>query len=156
MIPGLNWNAYFNKQIAKSYSVLQLLPREIAYNVNMRVKTCLYKSLILPNLIYGIQCIYLPSSIITILGKFQKKVVNWICRTGSYTQQIRMLNILPLPIYIFVATFTALKRTTRQHRATTNTGYVITIKWTELKLPKTITKKCKKNSSSAHLDWPLN
>ena len=65
----------------------------------------------------------MSKSNISIMEKFQKKVVNWIFGTGSYIRQIIFLNILPLPKYIvakLVITFTALKRIIEQHRATTN------------------------------------
>ena len=51
-------------------------------------------------LLYGIQCIYLLKSNVSILEMFQKKVLKWICGTGSYIQQIRMLKIISLPMYL--------------------------------------------------------
>ena len=129
----INWNTH-NKRIAKVNSVLCLLQRNIADNVSTRAKAFLYKSLILPILFYGFQCIYLSNSNVFILEKFQKEVVKRICGTGSFilTDQNAEYT-LATNIHIvtkLVATFTALKRTTKQNRATTNTGYVITIEWT--------------------------
>ena len=100
----LNCNTHINNRRAEANSVLYLIRRNIAYNGSVRIKTCLYKSLILPILPYVIHCIFFSTSNVSILEKFQKKVVNWISGTGStdqkYIQQIRMLNILSLPMFI--------------------------------------------------------
>ena len=65
------------------------------------------------------------------LGMFSKKssamdLWNWLIasadQNADYTPTTNLNRIAKL-----VATFTALKRTTKHHRATTNTGFVITI-----------------------------
>ena len=67
----------------------------------MRIKLGLYKSLILPVLTYGIIICNISRSDLGRLERFQKKVLKWITRNDSdYTEQLRLLNILPLALFL--------------------------------------------------------
>ena len=96
----LTWNMHISKKVAKANGVLYLLRRNVSQSVGARIKLGLYKSLVLPILLYGIQCIHLSKASMIILEKLQKRAVKWICGTGKYGQQLRFLNILPLPMHI--------------------------------------------------------
>ena len=96
----LTWNMHISKKVAKANGVLYLLRRNVSQSVGARIKLGLYESLVLPILLYGIQCIHLSKASMIILEKFQKRAVKWICGTGKYGQQLRFLNILPLPLHI--------------------------------------------------------
>ena len=96
----LTWNMHISKQVAKANGVLYLLRGNVSHSVGARIKLGLCKSLVLPILLYGIQCIHLSKASMIILEKLQKKAVKWICGTGKYGQQLRFLNILPLPMHI--------------------------------------------------------
>ena len=96
----LTWNMHISKKVAKANGVLYLLRRNVSQSVGARIKLGLYKSLVLPILLYGIQCIQLSKASMIILEKLQKRAVKWICGTRKYGQQLRFLNILPLPMRI--------------------------------------------------------
>ena len=76
--------------------------RNVATKENTFVKFGLYKSLILSVLLYGFACLTAGTTEIHNLEKFQKNVVKW--KTGNkdteYKSQLRLLNILPLPMFI--------------------------------------------------------
>ena len=82
----LNCNTHINNRRAEANSVVYLIPRNIAYNVSVRVKTCLYKSLILPILPNVIHCIFFPRQMFPSWRSFKGKK-----RIGSVelAQQIR-------------------------------------------------------------------
>ena len=100
LISDLTWNMHISKKVAKANGVLYLLRRNVSQSVGARIKLGLYKSLVLPIILYGIQCIHLSKASMIILEKLQKRTVKCICGTGKYGQQLRFLNILPLPIHI--------------------------------------------------------
>ena len=96
----LTWNMHISKKVAKANGVLYLLRRNVSQSVGARIKLGLYKSLVLPILLYGIECFHLSKASMIILEKLQKRAVKWICGTGKYGQQLRFLNILPLHMHI--------------------------------------------------------
>ena len=68
----------------------------------MPIKLGLYKSMILPVLMYGSSCCNLNrGDIMRNLERFQRKVVSWITnsKTLSYIEHLRLSNLLPLPMY---------------------------------------------------------
>ena len=79
-----------------------LLRRNIAPQVRQEIKLGLYKSLILPVLLYGSACTNPNRCELQQLERFQKKVVKWILgqKVMPYPNQLRLLNILPLPMFM--------------------------------------------------------
>ena len=75
--------------------------RNVAFKVNMRIKLGHYKSMILSVLMYGSWCCNLNRGDLRNLKRFQRKVASWITnsKTLSYIEQLRLLNLLPLPMY---------------------------------------------------------
>ena len=98
----LSWTCHINERLKKSNKVLYLLRRNIAYSVNTFVKLGLYKSIVLPILLYGFHCVKVSRTDLLTLEQFQRKVVKWICgdSTRSYVEKLRLLNLLPLPIFL--------------------------------------------------------
>ena len=98
----VSWKQHIEERMKKANKVLYMLKRNVATKVNTFVKMGLYKSLILPVLLYGFTCLIAGSTEIQILEKFQKKVVKWITgnKDTEYKSQLRLLNILPLPRFI--------------------------------------------------------
>ena len=98
----VSWKQHIEERMKKENKVLYMLKRNVATKVNTIVKLGLYKSWILPVLLYDFTCLTAGRTEIQILEKFQKKVVKWI--TGNedteYKSQLRLLNILPLPMFI--------------------------------------------------------
>ena len=98
----LTWEMHIEERLRKANEVLYFLRRNVAVKVQTLVKLGLYKSLILPVLLYGLACVFASRADLHLLEKFQKKVVKWITgnKTMSYLNQLKILNILPLPIFL--------------------------------------------------------
>ena len=52
----LTWSAHINARLNKANRVLYLIRRNVAYAIKPFIKQGLYKSLVLPDLLYGINC----------------------------------------------------------------------------------------------------
>ena len=97
----LTWSAHINARLNKANKVFYLIRRNVAYAVKSFIKLGLYKSLVLPVLLYGINCTTASKFDLVNLEKLQRKAVRWITgRTEPYENQLRLLNILPLPMYM--------------------------------------------------------
>ena len=77
----VSWKLHIEERMKKANKVLYMLKRNVENKVNTFVKLGLYKSLILPVLLYGFTCLTAGGTEIKILEKFQKKVVKSI--TGN-------------------------------------------------------------------------
>ena len=147
----LTWNMHISKKVAKANSVLYLLGRNVSQSVGVRIKLGLYKSLVLPILLYGIRCIHLSKASMINLEKLQKRAIKWICGTGKYGQQLRFLNILPLPMHIQILNLLTLSNF-RFNFCTSNPTTIVTLLQSQtapsrskevFKLPKTRTEKAR-------------
>ena len=98
----VSWKQHIEERMKKANKVLYMLKRNVATKLNTFVKLGLYKSLIPPVLLYSCTCLTAGRTEIQILEKFQKKVVKWITgnKDTEYKSQLRLLNILPLPMFI--------------------------------------------------------
>ena len=76
--------------------------RNIAYKTVPLVKLGLYKSLLIPILIYGHSWTNLSRGDLIRLERFQKKVTKWTVTSPDtyYVNQLRALNVLPLQMYL--------------------------------------------------------
>ena len=113
----LTWSAHINARHNKANRVLYLIRRNVTYAVKPFIKLGLYKSLVLPVLLYGINCTTPSKSGLVNLEKLQRKAVRWI--TGGnepYENQLRLLNILPLPMYIQMNDLLTLSKLTKEGR----------------------------------------
>ena len=99
----LSWSN-IEERLRKANKVLYLLRRNVAVQVKPLIKLGLYKSLILPVLLYGFTCINSSRSELQNLESFQKKAVKWITENEglNYISQLWLLNILPLPMFLQV------------------------------------------------------
>ena len=85
-----------------------------------------------------------------ILEKLQKRALKWICGTGKNEQQLRFLNILPLPMHIQILNLLTLSNF-RTNFCTSNPTTVTLLQSQTapsrskeiLKLPKTRTEKAR-------------
>ena len=102
MAADVSWKQHIEERMKKANKVLYMLKRNVATKVNTFVKLGLYKSLILPVLLYGLTCLTAGRTEIQILEKFQKKIVKWMTgnKDTEYKSQLRLLNVLPLPMFI--------------------------------------------------------
>ena len=86
--------------------------RNVAYAAKPFMKLGLYKSLVLPVLLYGSYCTTPSKSELGNLEKLQRKNVRWITgRNEPYENHLRLLNILPLPMYMQMKDLTLSKLT---------------------------------------------
>ena len=102
MLGDLSWSTHLTERLKKANKLLYSLRQNVAYNVNTFVKLGLYKSILLPVLTYGCHCANFLRKSLQKPEIFQKKVVKWICgkHCQKYTDQLRMLNVLPLPMFL--------------------------------------------------------
>ena len=99
---NLTWKMHVEERLRKANKVPYLLRRKVAVKVQTLVTLGLYKSFILPVLLYGFACVFASRADLHLLENFQKKVVRWITgnETRSCRSQLKILNILPLPMYL--------------------------------------------------------
>ena len=100
----LSWSKHIEERLRKANKVLYFLRQNVAVQVKPLIKLGLYKSLILTVLLYGFTCINPLQTELQNLKWFQKKAMKWI--TGNkgviYISQLRLLNFLPLPMFLQV------------------------------------------------------
>ena len=90
----LTWSAHINGRLKKANRVLYLIRRSVAYSVKPSIKLGLYKSLVLP-----------------------RKAVRWITgRNEPYENQLRLLNIMTLPMYMQMNDLLTLSKLTQEGR----------------------------------------
>ena len=98
----LSWNKHIDMRLTKANKSFYLIRRNIAYKTLTLIKLGLYKSLLIPILIYGLSCTNLSRGDLVRLERFQKKVTKWTVTSPDtyYVNQLRALNVLPLPLYL--------------------------------------------------------
>ena len=98
----LNWSSHIENWLIKANKVLCSLQRNVVKVVKAFTKLGLCNSLVLSVLLYGLNCAQIRRTDMVKLEKFQKKAVFWILgsRHERYINQLRVLNVLPLPMYI--------------------------------------------------------
>ena len=73
-------------------------------------KLNLYKSMVVPSLLFGSNCCALSKTNISVLENVQKKFCKWCLPHMSYTSALTFLNILPVAYYIQLNTFLLLRK----------------------------------------------
>ena len=114
----MTWKTHIEERLKKANKVLYLLRRNIALQERQEIKLGLYKSLILPVLLYGSACTNPNRGELQQLEIFQKKVVKWILgqKVMPYPNQLRLLNILPLPMFMQLNDILLLAKLTEDDR----------------------------------------
>ena len=113
----LTWSAHINARLNDANRVFYLIRRNVAYAVKNFIKLGLYKSLVLPVLLYRINCTMPSKSDLSNLEKLQGKSVRWITgQNGTSENQLRFLNILPLPMYMQMNDLRTLSKLTQKRR----------------------------------------
>ena len=98
---NLNWSCHIENRLIMANKVLCSLRRTVEKEVKPFTKLGLYKSLVLPVLMYVLNCAQIRRTDMVKLEKFQK-AVTWILGSchERYINQLMILNVLPLPMYI--------------------------------------------------------
>ena len=113
----LTWSAHINARLNTANRVLYLISRKVPYAVKSFIELGIYKSLVLPVLLYGITCTMPSNSGLGNLEKLQRKAVRWITgRNEPYENQLGLLNILPLPMYMQMNDLFALTKLIQERR----------------------------------------
>ena len=71
----LNWSAHINARLNKANSVLYLIMRNCSYAVKPFIRLGLFESMVLPVLLYGINCTTPSKTDLCNLEKFQRNAV---------------------------------------------------------------------------------
>ena len=74
----LSWRLHVNTRIYKPNQVLFLLGRNVHAKFRISVKLGVYKSLVLPVLLFGFNCVSPSSRDLNELQRFQRNVLEWI------------------------------------------------------------------------------
>ena len=87
----LKWSAHIEHRVEKANKVSYCLRRNVSFKVKFSVKLGLYKSVILPVLLSGLNCAYQSRTDQRKLEKFQRRVLKWVCgpHRGDYKAQLR-------------------------------------------------------------------
>ena len=103
----INWSTHIELRIEKANEVFYRSKRNVAFNVKFSVKFGIFKSAILPVLLYGLNCAYQSRTDQRKLENYQRRVLKWVCgpHRGDYRAQLRQLNVLPLPLFIQLILF---------------------------------------------------
>ena len=112
----LTWKAHIDERLKKANKVLCMIRRNVAVNVQTFIKRGLYKSLVLPILLYGFSYVSASRAELQSLERFQTKVARWITgiKGSCYGNQLRLLNILPLPMLIQMSDILFLAKVTTE------------------------------------------
>ena len=105
----LKWNNHFKAVAAKSIKVLHMLKRNTS-SLPVYSKLNLYKSMVVPSLLFGSNCCALSKTNISVLENVQKKFCKWCLPHMSYTSALTFLNIIPVAYYIQLNTFLLLRK----------------------------------------------
>ena len=96
MSSTLSWKAHLDSKLPKCNKIFNFLKRNIPFSVSSHRKLLLYRSLILPFLLYGAP-VWCPSlTMLHQLERFQYNVLRWIIRCSSYVSGLESLQLLPV------------------------------------------------------------
>ena len=97
----LNWSTHIEHRTEKANKVFYCLEK-LRLQFQIPMKPGVYKSVILPVLLYGLNCAYQSRTDQRKLENFQRRVLKWVCgpHRGDYEAQLKLLNVLPLPLFI--------------------------------------------------------
>ena len=149
----LTLSAHLNARLNKANRVLYLIRRNVAFAVKPFIKLELYKSLVLPVLLYGIICTTPSKSYLGNFEKLQRKAVRLITgRNEPYENQLRLLNILPLPMYLQMNDLLTLSKLTQEGRDDIETPEINKIRGRSTELYMLRKVRCETNSFSKIAD----
>ena len=93
---SLSWKPHVESKLLKCNGIFGFLKRSIPFSVSSSRKLLLYKSLILPILLYGAPAWSPSLTMLHQLELFQYKVLRWITNCSSYVSGLQSLKMLPV------------------------------------------------------------
>ena len=102
MNDSLTWKEHVELRTRKANKYFHQIKRNTSYLLTVTAKLNLYKSTLIPILIYGSNC-YMPSkSDKRLFEKSQEKISKWVLPNLNYCERLRSLSLLPLNYYIWL------------------------------------------------------
>ena len=93
----LKWNLHIGKACSKAIRVFHMIKRNVS-NLNTEAKLNLYKSMVVPVILYGSPCYGMSKYVMSELEKIQRRVVNWIkLGNESYKKSYTLYQFYPYP-----------------------------------------------------------
>ena len=75
---NLKWTAHIETKLAKANKTFQMLKRNVSKSISQYSKLLLYKSTIIPQLLYASECYSLSRMDVRALEAFNKKITKWM------------------------------------------------------------------------------
>ena len=109
----LAWTSQFKLRRGKALNTLCVLKRN-PLPLNTKTKLNLFKSMVIPVLLYGSACYQLNVEEMKLLG-VQRKACKWIATDPNYKTSLQRLGKLPLPMYIQLNSLLLLSKILNNH-----------------------------------------
>ena len=97
---NLAWSKHISDRLKACYIRIISLRRCLPLHLHSQIKTKMYKTCILPKLLYGSQVWSPNRKDLSKLEQFQKNVSKWICKGATY--KTRLISSGLLPIYLLL------------------------------------------------------
>ena len=96
----MSWNLHIDKESLKANETFFAIKRNIS-NLNRVAKLNLFKSMIIPVILFASPCFGLNKYVSSELETIQRRAVTWICvNSVPNKENWKVLGILPLPMYV--------------------------------------------------------
>ena len=96
----LKWSHHIDKACAKAFRIYFMIKRNVS-NLSYQSKLQLYKSMIVPTVLYASCCYGLTAYVSRQLENLQRRIVKWILGTKcTYKEALFTLQLLPLTMYV--------------------------------------------------------
>ena len=96
----LKWNRHIDNACSKGFKIFYMIKRNVS-NLPCQSKLDLYKSMIVPRVLYASCCFGLSMYVSRQLENLQKRIVQWILgKKYSYKEALYKLKLLPLTMYL--------------------------------------------------------
>ena len=106
----LSWTEHIKKKLTKANATFFLIRRSVSHLLSPQVKLHLYKTLLMPIILYASQC-WSPNKLdLKQLETFQKRVVRWMLPDTPYRDAISSLVILPIAYFAVLTDFLTLSK----------------------------------------------
>ena len=106
----LSWTEHIKKKLTKANATFFLIRRSVSHLLSPQVKLHLYKTLLMPIILYASQCWSPNKSDLKQLETFQKRVVRWMLPDTPYREAISSLGILPIAYFAVLTDFLTLSK----------------------------------------------
>ena len=110
----LGWTSHIKLRRGKALSTLCMLKRN-PLPLNTKTKLNLFKSMVIPVLLYGSACYQLNVEEMKLLEGVQRNACKWIATDPNYKTSLQRLGILPLPMYIQLNNLLLLSKILNNH-----------------------------------------